>query len=229
MARYERRLRARQIAVRLSIVAAALCALHVIAMSLYWTDAEDSWDFDLRWDHVSIFDLDTEESFGTWFQTMMLMFASGLLFMQARARKKLGDGLWRYWHVLAIGFGFLSLDEVAGIHEWVNEHTEPLWTRYGAMVAGVVGVAYLPFLWMIERRTARLFALAGLVYLGGELGIEHMTEFSKTLEYNLWNTLEEGMGMYGVILFLYALLSHMAGGPRTALWQSTAIEEKGAK
>ena len=31
-----------------------------------------------------------------------------------------------------------------------------------------------------------------------------------TLEYNLWNALEEGMEMVGVILFIYGLLGYIA-------------------
>ncbi len=226
MARFETRYRARKIAIQLSIAAAALCALHVIAMCIYWSDIEDSWDFDLRWTHVSIFDLDTEESFGTWLATMMLMFSSRLLFLQARAVKKAGAPRWwsRYWWILGLGFAWLSVDEVAGMHEWVNAHTEELWTGYGLIVASVVGIAFIPFLWNLPGRTQALFILSGLIYLGGALGVEHVNDFAKTLEYNLWNTLEEGMEMYGVILFIYALLTHMAGGPRTALWKTTVVE-----
>ena len=33
-----------------------------------------------------------------------------------------------------------------------------------------------------------------------------------TLPYNLWNTLEEGLEMGGVVLFIYALLEYMTRG-----------------
>ena len=44
------------------------------------------------------------------------------------------------------------------------------------------------------------------------MGVEHFTGGEvNSLHYNMWTTLEEGMEMAGVIVFIYALLDYMPG------------------
>ena len=81
--------------------------------------------------------------------------------------------------------------------------------------------AYLPFLWALPARTRWLFILSGAIYIGGAVGVEWATIWYEendqlnTLAYNLWNAVEESMEMTGVILFIYALLGHIAANPKT--------------
>ncbi len=59
---------------------------------------------------------------------------------------------------------------------------------------------------------AGLFLLAGAIYAGGAVGVEHWTGADvNSLHYNMWTTLEEGMEMAGVVVFIYALLDFMPG------------------
>lgn len=228
MTRLDCQLRANRVAIHLSVAMAALIVLHVASALIYWTEVADS--LDLHFWQIAIFDLDEEESFGTWFSAGILGFASLLLFLQAHARRGAGDPAFRSWWVLGLGFAGLSMDEVAGVHEYLNTLLEDTpWTLIGAIVAGIVGLAFLPFLWKLPPHTRILFLIAGAIYLGGALGVERFTDTfdtthaRNTLAYNLWNTLEEGMEMSGVILFLYALISHMAGGAQATLTVSTAF------
>ena len=93
---------------------------------------------------------------------------------------------------------------------------EGLQALYGV---GAVGLAYLPFLARLRRRTAVLFVIAGLVYVGGAVGVERWTgDDVNSLEYNMWTTLEEGLEMFGVILMIYAVLDHMRGGVENDLY-----------
>jgi len=56
-----------------------------------------------------------------------------------------------------------------------------------------------------------LFLVAGMAYISGVIGIEILGQpmAADTLEYNLLTLVEEGLEMFGVILFLYGLLDHM--------------------
>jgi len=55
-----------------------------------------------------------------------------------------------------------------------------------------------------------LFVVAGLIYGGGAVGVEHYTDSEvNSLHYNMWTALEEGMEMYGVIVLIYAVLDFM--------------------
>ncbi|MFQ5538284.1 MAG: hypothetical protein ACE5GJ_12630 [Gemmatimonadota bacterium] len=210
-------LRPERIALALMAVAGALIVLHLLAMQAFFNPALGLKErFGLEYWHVAILDLDAEESFGTWFSSGLLALAGSLLLVEVRAR----DDVWRrWWLVLALGFFFLSLDEVAGLHEYVNTLMEDTpWTVLGAAVFTVVGIAYLPFLWHYRGRTALLFLVAAAIYGGGAVGVEHFTDSDvNSLHYNMWTTLEEGMEMTGVVVFIYALLDHLRGSADRAV------------
>jgi hypothetical protein len=71
----------------------------------------------------------------------------------------------------------------------------------------LVGLSYLPFLWRSRGRTTLLFVVAGLIYGGGAVGIEHFPDSEvNSLHYNMWTALEEDIEMYGVIVLIYAVL-----------------------
>ena len=92
------------------------------------------------------------------------------------------------------------------------------WTVIGFPILVLVALAYLGFLWHHRRRTGLLFLVAGVIYGGGAVGVEHFTATDlNSLHYNMWTALEEGMEMTGVILFIYALLDHMRDTPDGAV------------
>jgi hypothetical protein len=117
------------------------------------------------------------------------------------------------WFVLAIGFHLLSIDEVVGMHEYVNTVSEDIrWTTFAAVIVALLGLAYLPFLSALPSRIRLLFIVAAVVYVGGAVGVERATDWYDahdlldTLAYNLWTAVEETMEMTGAIVFIYALL-----------------------
>ena len=192
----------RTLAPRLWLAAGALLIVHLVAVTLFF----GGW-LDCSYWQIEILDLDAEESFGTWFAAVILLQAARLLHLQAQA----ADRLRGWWLVLAAGFCVLSVDEVAGMHEYLNTSLgDTSWTLVGAVGAGLVGVAFLPCLARLERGTRNRFVVAGLAYLGGALGVERSTDGAtreelNSLFYNLTTALEEGLEMAGVILFIAAL------------------------
>ena len=204
-------------ALKLGLTAALLVVLHVLAMQANFNDDLGIKEkYDLHYWQVSVFDLDEEEGFGTWFSSVNLLFTGGLLLALARARKAAGDYWHVWWRILGIGFVLLSIDEIVALHEYGNSLMEDgQWTDVGFWILGIVGVAYLPFLLRLPRRTALLFFTAGAIYGGGAVGVEHWTDAEvNSLHYNMWTTLEEGMEMAGVIVMIYALLDLMRGSPK---------------
>jgi hypothetical protein len=74
----------------------------------------------------------------------------------------------------------------------------------------------VPFLLHLPIKYRLLFIVSGFIYLGGALGVELGTisyeenDQLDTLAYNLWNAVEEGMEMFGIILFASALTSYLS-------------------
>ena len=200
---------ARRTGLLLATIAASLIVLHVAAMLAWYLDALPLHD----WLYYSFFDLDEEEGLGTWFSTLLLFLAGMLSWLLGR----LDPGLRRWWWLLAAGFCLLSLDEVAGFHEFVNTVVEDThWTTFGAAIGLLVGLSFIPFLLKLPSRTRWMCIIGGILYLGGAVGVERGTlwyeeqDLLDTLEYNLWNALEEGLEMGGIVVYVYALLERLA-------------------
>ena len=218
---------------RLLWIAGALALTHAIVMVLWFTDV---LPVD-RWLYIAVFDLDEEESIGTWFSTLLL-FGAGLLTILTGRLAASDGGRWAHsWSLLGSGFILLSMDEVAGFHETVNTLVKSVhWTAFGAMAVFLSAIVFIPFLRSLPARTRRLLLLAGAVYVGGAVGVEAATLYHEqndllnTLGYNLWTAVEEFMEMAGVILFIRALLSHIEvelGGAAVWLELGTGHPETG--
>jgi hypothetical protein len=207
-------LRAERIALTLLTVMVVLIIVHVLAMQANFNAALGLKEkFGFHYWQLAFFDLDEEESFGTWFSAGLLLLAALLLVQQARVLRAQDDAWHKWWLILGVGFCVLSMDEVVGMHEWTNSMMRDTpWTVIGFQIFGLAALAYLPFLWHYRWRTGLLFLLAGGIYGGGALGVEHFTDSEvNSLHYNMWTTLEEGMEMLGVIVFIYASLDHARG------------------
>ncbi len=222
---------AERVAFMLGTVMAVLIVVHVLAMQANFNPAlglKERYGF--HYWQLAFFDLDEEESFGTWFSSGILMMAAALLVHQARVLRAKGESWHSWWLVLGIGFCFMSVDEVAGMHEFMNTMMEDTpWTVVGFPILLLVGLAYMPFLWHHRGRTGFLFLLAGAIYGGGAVFVEHFTDADlNSLHYNMWTALEEGMEMLGVILLIYAVLDHMRGSPDRAIQVEVGLDEKPA-
>jgi hypothetical protein len=193
----------------LTVVMLLLVAMHLVAMqanfneSLGWKNA-----LDFEYWHISIFDLDEEESFGTWFSAVLLLFASLLMVYVAGYLRSKADVMSRWWMVLGLGFGLMSLDEVVGVHELLNTlHESSSWTGAGFFIIILVGLCYLPFLWHYRWHRSSLFLIAGFLFASGAVGVEHYSGTDlNSLRYNMLTGLEEGLEMAGVILLIYIVL-----------------------
>ena len=223
-------LRAERVAFTLVAVLAVLVVVHVLAMQANYNSALGLKEkFGFHYWQLAFFDLDEEESFGTWFNSGLLLIAAVLLVHRARVLRAQGDAWHTWWLIMGIGFCVMSMDEIAGMHEWMNSMMKDTpWTVIGFPIFGLVALAYLPFLWHYRWRTGLLFLLAGAIYGGGAVGVEHFTDSDvNSLHYNMWTALEEGMEMLGVIVLIYTVLDHVRGTPDRAIRVEVGIGAPG--
>ena len=175
---------------------------------------------------VRAFDLDREENIPTWYAASTLLVCSILLATIAQAKKTQGAPHALYWSVLALMFLCLSLDEATEIHDnWSGLLPSEFdlkgflyfsWVILGAALALIVFLFYLRFLAALPPRTRYLFLIAGIVYVGGAIGMETVgasvfvhSGREHTLLFAMMTTLEEFLEMLGILVFIYALLSYM--------------------
>lgn len=183
-------------------------------------------------DHVfgllRIFNLDLESNIPALFSVVLLLLASFLLAIIALLEKKRAGTDVLQWALLSAGFGLMAIDESVSIHElfitpvraWLGGQNLGIfyfaWVLPAIALVLVLGAYFLPFLFRLPAATRYAFVAAAVVYLGGAIGVELIEgqfrerQGNQNLTYNLIVSIEEGLEMTGVILFIYALLSYLA-------------------
>ncbi|MCF8466103.1 MAG: hypothetical protein K9G33_01750 [Sneathiella sp.] len=179
-----------------------------------------------------LFDVDTEANIPSYFSSFDLLFAATILLALGLIRRIERSKDSKYWLGLALIFLYLSVDENISIHELIikifwrfhapSDFDNFVWLiPYGTFVL-VLAVVYFRFILSLPPRTRLLFALSGVLFVSGALGMEAVgglyigvswyqpIEWEKygDLTYYLIANLEECLEMFGVIVFIYALLSY---------------------
>lgn len=178
---------------------------------------------------LAMMSLDGENNLPALFSTALLCSAALLLLLVAMLGRRERSPDTSKWLILAAGFALMALDEALALHEHLIEPMRGLlggerlgifffaWVIPAIVLVGALAVFFLPFLFRLPRPTAIAFVAAGAIYLGGALGVELVEGWwreghgHRNLMYHALVSAEEGMEMVGVIVFIRALLAHLAG------------------
>lgn len=174
---------------------------------------------------ISMFDLGGEANLPATFSGALLLLSGLLLAATALHKRRAGAPFALLWSVLAAAFLYLSLDELASIHDNISSPMAQVYKTSGALMYGwvipyglAVGALLLVsvrFLLHLPPRTRNLFVLSGILYVGAALGIELTQAYTNSLALEtgpfafLSVTLEETLEMLGVVVFIHALLSYI--------------------
>ena len=129
------------------------------------------------------------------------------------------------WFGLSVIFLFLSIDEIASIHERLIKPTKEAFNTSGLLyyawiipygIALIVFVmVYLKFLFELPKNTMVLFLVSGVTFISGAIGFEMLggrqAELygANNMLYSFYYTCEESLEMIGIAIFIYTLLSYM--------------------
>ena len=183
---------------------------------------------------IDLFSVNAEQTIPTWYATVQLFVSAGLLAVITAVKTQNRDPYGRYWAGLSLIFLYLSIDEGAVIHEIFSDALEVVYTPSGYLtfpwlivfvpLVIIIGLLYLRFLVHLPARIRNLFILAGLCYIGGAVVVEaisanrYAADGGVTFPYLAIATVEELLEMWGVALFIYALLSYMVVTGITAVF-----------
>lgn len=172
-----------------------------------------------------LFDLDAETNVPATFSALILLLAAVILGVIAAARGQAGRADAFSWRALTGIFAYLALDEATMLHERLDRITSSLVSTDGFLhyawvlpygILGLVVLAlFLRFLLQLPANIRWRVVLAGVIYVGGAMGVEMIggavvtTLSEESLPARMLTVLEEGMEMLGVILFIGALLSYI--------------------
>jgi hypothetical protein len=175
----------------------------------------------LEVDHpaVLLWSLSYEGNMPTWYASVLPLTCAGLLAWIAA-----GEAQDRgYWRLLALGFVYISIDELVSLHELLSGlfDTEGVlrfgWVIPAGILVIVLGLVFVGFLRRLDRQAARRFVLAGFLYVTGavvfELPLGWWTEEygAESFGYALIDWCEETLEFTGLTVFVAALLDRLAG------------------
>lgn len=176
---------------------------------------------------IPLFDVGNDANVPTWWSSLALLFCASLMVAIGAEHRRRGDA-YIFWWVLAGVFGFISIDEVAMIHERVGnelslrgrralgagqEYGGATWI-YAYIVPGILlALAAIPFFLRLPTRTKGLFVLAAVTLVGGGVGVEFLAHAIRDPDrlwiYQLVTMLEEFLEMLGVVIFASALIDYI--------------------
>jgi hypothetical protein len=174
------------------------------------------------------FDLGDERNLPTFYSSLLLLFASLLLYIISTYLSRRGYRYSHRWTLLSLIFLFVSADESINIHEklgavfkkFVGSSNLPDYLQYGWVLPYLIlllflGIYFVRFFLEMDRKTLLRFSIAFSVYVTGAAGFEmieshyHQTYGTYHFMYKLFVTIEETMEMTGTIIFIRALLLYI--------------------
>jgi len=210
----------RRVALAFSWVVITLTLIHSIVLFFYFYLPDDEV-FGL----VDLFDFDIEGNIPTLYSAVAILVCAALLAVITRSNWNKPDRWRMHWLGLVVMFLFLAVDEGVALHEYLSNIFEEfmeaegllyfLWVVPYGIATAIIGLIYLRFVLHLPDATKRLFIAAGLMFLTGAIGIEMLSaqEYDRagtdSITYCILYTFEELFEMFGIILFMYALLSHI--------------------
>jgi spermidine synthase len=219
------------ILVILSLITEYLVEVVYLGSEAYWLKILD------------LFSVNLEESIPTWFATILLFMASGLLLLITLSKWRGKDKLRWQWLGLSLVFLYLSIDEGAVIHEILSEPLNAAFATTGYLYFGwqivalplvlIFALLYLSFLFQLPPRTRYGIIFAGLLYVAGAIFVEGLSAdelYRSTSEhygylYLSIATLEEAMEMLGIVGFITVLLDYIVQQDGLFIFASSPIEE----
>jgi len=175
---------------------------------------------------ASLFDFNGEMNIPAIYSFMTLFLCSILLSILS-VIQKIKVQSYLPWLGLAVCFLFISIDEIAQIHECINipireelNLSGPFFFSwiipYGLGVI-VLLLMYLRFLFRLPKRILILFIVSGVIYILGAIGFEILEGMEYDLNGDYYSvqfcvlyTIEEFLEMLGVATFLYSLLLYIS-------------------
>jgi hypothetical protein len=207
---------------RLFMVMACLLVVNIVLQVIRYRTGHDYLLGLLR-----LFDVNEEANIPTLFSTLLLLSAGLLLAVIASGERARGGRDVGRWKLLSAVFLFLAVDESAMLHElFITPGHELL----GRDVPGVIFYAWvIPYFLLVLGLMVYLggfvlrlptairtqFILSAVLFVGGSLGVELFEGIQDkwhgehTPIYALLASIEEGMEMAGVIVFIGALLHYI--------------------
>ncbi|MEQ9642165.1 MAG: hypothetical protein RIM84_19225 [Alphaproteobacteria bacterium] len=223
------------ISVRPAMVLRWLIGVITVLLLLSLTVSVLAWPFghDHLFGLAAKFRVAGERNIPTYFAAAQLALAAVLLALTASWHVAAATGEGRPWSVLAVGFAAMSMEEIAGLHEYSSSLVYDAlgiegasafhfaWVVPALLLVALLALYFVRFLLAQPSRTRNLFVLSGVLFVGGAVGMEMVGGYYQSIQsqplilgtatyfvYDMIATLEEALEFFAIAIFIYALLDY---------------------
>ncbi len=174
---------------------------------------------------VTAFDLNAESNIATWYASTSLFVCSLFLAVVWLSERRRHTRFHSHWFGLSVILLAFSVDEIACLHEKLNDPVRSLlgvggffrfaWVIPGLVFVFFVLVSYRRFYGSLPQTTRRKLGLAAAVYFAGSLGLEMVggkwsEQYGRSgFGYGALTGAEELFEMVGVFLLIDCLALHI--------------------
>lgn len=176
---------------------------------------------------IWVLDLDFEESFYTWFSTVMLSAAAFMCFFLSLKDHGQTKNVKTQWRILGSLFFLLSADEMLSFHERISGMLSTSFTTSGMfefawvipalIIIPIFFFLFFPFIRHLHTYVSYTIIIAGAIFVFGAVGMEMIAgifisennsqdDVFTSPMYRFLVNIEEGLEVLGVIVFIKALL-----------------------
>ena len=185
----------------------------------YWLNTKYNFDISPEYFHF-----DKESNFPSLYSGLALGFSSLLLAIVATFERATATKYAKDWKLLSFIFLYLAIDEVCQIHEQFNSLQKVIkaegflsfpWIIPASLLVIVFLIKFRKFIFSLPAKIKTLFILAGTVYVLGAIGVEIVGGYLadsyglESIYYLIVSITEELMEMFGVVIFINALLIYI--------------------
>ncbi len=173
-----------------------------------------------------LFLLGREWSIPTYFSVILLLSSFLLLLFIALSVKKQKSAYFPHWILLTVGFLFMAADELLSFHERLGLFMRDClkedihgyffysWVIVAIPLIIALALFFVKFWWKLPQKSKITFLFAAIVYLSGCLGFEmiegyYAEKYGINTTYIIVEAMEEGLEMFGIIIFIWGLLNHI--------------------
>lgn len=221
--------------------------MHCVAMVIKYALGND-----IVFGIIPLFDFYEEHNVPTYFSSLNLLLTAAILLYITEHKRAEGDKRKHAWFVLAFGFVFMSIDELADLRIVLSNVVKGIlkndqyvqsipffsvaWTVPVFVILVVLAIYFIPFLTSLSRKYLFHFTAAGMLFVFATMGMETLggnqviaTKGVRDLTFAVMVSIEETIEIFSILYFQFALIQYLReyypSSTMTAVPQSAKPEQ----
>jgi hypothetical protein len=172
---------------------------------------------------IDLFNVNMELSIPTWYSGILLFACALTSYVISKIDLNIRNK--PFWRFIAFTFVFLSIDELAEVHEKIGHYLGYVietsgifhfkWVLVYVPILIILGLVFIKFFRRVDRKLFRYMFLSAVVFIAGAVGFEMISagwadiHGQENMVFMAVSAIEEFFEMLGASIFIYATLDYI--------------------